>query len=161
MEIVQKERKWPYDLTPRGSTAYIVVHHTAGPQNQDTDEIWDYHTTHLGYNGIGYHRLIKGDGTTVQGRPDWVVGAHAFGLNHTSVGVVLEGNFESSESDMQPTNEQIAALKDNLRDLLVKYPGAEIIGHRQVATIIGDPSAATACPGDTLYAMLPEIIASL
>jgi hypothetical protein len=31
------------------------------------------------------------------------------------------------------------------------------IGHRDVAKIEGDPSVSTACPGQTLYDLLPEI----
>lgn len=160
MEIIQKNWQFPKPLSARNSTKYIVVHHTAGPQNQDTDEIWQEHCN-LGWNGIGYNRVIKGDGTTVQGRPDWAIGAHAQGVNSCSVGVTVEGNFEAPESDMQPTTEQIAALKDNLCDLLAKYPDAQIIGHREVAEIIGDSSVATACPGSTLFAMLPDIIAEV
>jgi N-acetylmuramoyl-L-alanine amidase len=157
MNIIQKDWKWPYPLTPRGSTMYIVVHHTAGPQMQDTQAIWDEHVR-IGDNGIAYHRVIKGDGKTIQGRPDHTVGAHAHGVNHTSIGIVLEGNFQGVDT---PTPEQLAALHDNLRDLLAKYKGAKIIGHREVAAITGDPGDATACPGSTLAAMLPEIIKNL
>jgi hypothetical protein len=154
VNIVQPEWKWPYPLTPRGSTAYIVVHHTDGPQVQDIQQIWQEHINE-GWDGIGYHRVIKGDGTTVQGRPDWTVGAQALGVNYTSVGISLEGNFQGVD---KPTDAQIAALKDNLKDLLGTYKGAKIIGHRDVAKLVNTPSDATLCPGDTLYAMLPEII---
>ena len=126
----------------RDRTLFIVVHHTAGPQNQDTDEIWREHINQ-GWNGIGYHRVIKGDGTTVQGRPDDAVGAHAQGVNYCSVGVALEGYFHPGRTDAdgnpippdQPTEKQVTALKENLRDLMGKYPDARIIGHRYVAKL--------------------------
>jgi len=153
MNIVQKDWPWPHDLTERRDTKYICIHHTAGPQNQDTQSIWDEHIN-IGDDGIAYHRIIKGDGTTVQGRPDDTIGAHAYGVNQISIGIVLEGNFQGIDT---PTDAQISALKDNIADLLVMYPGAKIIGHRDVADITGHPDYATACPGDTLYAMLPEL----
>lgn len=161
MNIVQKNWSWPHDLDYRSQTTYIVVHHTCGGQMQDTHEIWDEHIA-IGDNGIGYQRVIKGDGTTVQGRPDDAIGAQAFGVNQISIGIVLEGNFQPGyDNTVTPTAAQITALKDNLRDLLAKYPGAKIIGHRDVADIVNDPSDATDCPGDTLYNMLPNIIAGL
>jgi len=154
MNIVQKDWPWPHELTQRNSTDYIVVHHTDGPQNQDTQLIWQEHIN-IGDNGIAYHRVIKGDGTTVQGRPDDTIGAHAYGINKTSIGITLEGNFQGVDT---PTDAQIAALKDNLADLKAKYPNAQIIGHRDVAGLVNDPSDATDCPGDTLYAMLPNLV---
>ena len=153
MNIVQKDYPWPHGFSGRNSTDYIIIHHTAGPQMQDVDDIFQEHCN-LGWNGIGYHRVIKGDGTTVQGRPDWAVGAHAQGLNYCSVGVSLEGNFEGVDI---PTEAQIQALKDNIADLKGKYPNAKVIGHRDVAEIIDNPQVATACPGETLYEMLPKL----
>jgi len=153
MNIIKKDWPWPHGFSGRNSTDYIVIHHTAGPQNQDTDEIFQEHCN-LGWNGIGYHRVIKGDGTTVQGRPDWAIGAHAEGLNYCSVGVSLEGNFEGVDT---PTKEQIKALKDNIVDLKENYPGVKVIGHRDVAGIVDNPQVATACPGETLFQMLGSL----
>jgi len=153
MQIVQKNWPWPHALEQRCCTDYIVVHHTAGPQCQDTNAIWKEHID-IGDNGIAYHRVIKGDGTIVQGRPDDTVGAHAIGVNECSVGVVLEGNFQGVDT---PTNAQIASLEWCLANYTAMYPDAKIIGHRDVAGIVCRPDYATACPGDTLYAMLPDI----
>jgi len=124
---------------------------------QDTQAIWDEHIK-AGFNGIGYHRIIKGDGTIVQGRPDDVVGAHAQGVNYCSVGVSLEGNFEEDDT---PTDAQIDSLQWCLDDYKTMYPNAQIIGHRDVAGIVERPEFATACPGDTMYALLPNIIKGL
>lgn len=153
MEIVQKDWPWPHGLTERQDTKYIVIHHTAGPQNQDTQDIWDEHINE-GFNGIGYHRVIKGDGTIVQGRPDWAQGAHAQGVNYCSVGISLEGNFQAGDT---PTDAQIKSLNECIADYQDKYPDTQIIGHRDVAGIIGRPDYATACPGDKLYEMLPSL----
>lgn len=160
MNIVTKDWPWAGPLETRTETLYIVIHHTDGPQEQDVDEIFQEHLNE-GWLGIGYHRVIKGDGTTVQGRPDDTIGAQAEGVNDCSVSVALEGDFQSTESQETPNDAQIAALKDNLHDLMAKYTGAKIIGHSDVAAITNDPSVATDCPGDVLYQLLPEIIASL
>ncbi len=125
---------------------------------QDTQAIWDEHIA-IGDNGIAYHYVIKGDGTVVRGRPRNTVGAHAHGVNFDSVGVVLEGNFQTGQDNyVQPTDAQIASLKELLSELIDIYKGVEIIGHSDVAKISNDPGDATACPGDTLYAMLSDII---
>ena len=153
MNIIKKEWPWPNGLINRSLTQYVVVHHTAGPQMQDVDRIWDEHIN-ADYNGIGYHRVIKGDGTIVQGRPDGVIGAHALGVNSCSVGISLEGNFQDGDT---PTDAQIAALKWCLADYKAMYPDAQIIGHRDVAGIADRSDYATACPGDTLYNMLPDL----
>ncbi|MBP2654266.1 MAG: N-acetylmuramoyl-L-alanine amidase [Firmicutes bacterium] len=121
---------------------------------QDTQAIWDEHIK-AGFNGIGYHRIIKGDGTIVQGRPDDVVGAHAQGVNYCSVGVSLEGNFEEDDT---PTAAQIDSLQWCLDDYKTMYPNAQIIAHRDVARIVERPEFATACPGDTLYNIIPNIV---
>ena len=156
------EHDWQWNGTPadRKSTQYFVIHHTDGPQDQDVNEIFAEHLAN-GWCGIGYHFVIKGDGTIVRGRPLESVGAHAQGLNYCSIGIALEGDFESSESTETPTDAQIASLKGLLQELYTEYTDAQIIGHRDVAGIIGDSSVATACPGDTLYNMLPDIKASL
>ena len=153
MDVVQKRWPWPRGLNYRDVTQYIVVHHTAGPQDQDTQAVWDEHVR-AGYNGIGYHRVIKGDGTIVQGRPDGAIGAQAMGMNSISVGVSLEGNFQDGDT---PTEEQLAALKWCLDDYRAKYPDAKVIGHRDVADILYQPDLATACPGDNLYNLLSAL----
>jgi len=157
MNIVEKDWQWPYQLTERTATNYLVAHHTAGPQMQDTDEIWQEHIS-AGDDGIAYHYVIKGDGTVVRGRPRYTVGAHAHGVNFESIGIVLEGNFQPGyDNYVQPTAEQITSLKELLGELKGIYPDAKVIGHRDVSSISGNPGDATACPGDTLYEMLGSL----
>lgn len=162
MNIVEKNWPWPRELSQRGSTNYFVIHHTTGSQNQDTNEIWQEHIN-IGDNGVAYHYIIKGDGTVVRGRPRDTVGAHAHGVNFCSIGIVLEGNFQTGQSNYAtPTDAQISSLKELLGELYSIY-GQDIqtIGHSDVAGITGNPDDATACPGDTLYAMLPNIISEV
>ena len=49
---------------------------------------------------IGYHYLIRADGSVEKGRPDFVRGAHcrAQNMNFKSIGVALTGNFDSMDN---------------------------------------------------------------
>ena len=160
MDIVKHDWPWTQPPQPRTSTKYIIFHHTDGSQNQDTNEIFQEHLDD-GWIGIGYHYVVKGDGTVVEGRPRDTIGAHAQGLNYCSIGIAIEGDFQPGDNgnNETPTDAQIASAIDLTKDILNDYPSVEGIGHRDVAQKIGDPSVATACPGDTLYAMLPDIAA--
>ncbi len=97
LRVVEKNWPWAGPLELRSETLYICIHHTAGPQMQLTDEIFQEHLDE-GWVGIGYTRVIKGDGLTVQGRPDNCIGAHALGINECSVGIALEGNFQGVDT---------------------------------------------------------------
>lgn len=159
MDIVEKDWQFPRDLEPRTATNYFVIHHTTGGQMQDTQEIWDEHIA-IGDNGIAYHYVIKGDGTVVRGRPRDTIGAHAHGVNFDSIGIVLEGNFQTGQDNyVTPTDAQISSLKELLIELYGIYgQGVKTIGHSDVAGISGNPDDATVCPGDTLYAQLPSVL---
>ena len=72
-------------LTTRRVTDQIVIHHTGNPTDDDLSaaEIDASHKAR-GWACIGYHYVIRKDGTVEQGRPHWTVGAHAYGHNsHT------------------------------------------------------------------------------
>lgn len=158
LNIVDHDWQFPNPLTARDTTSYFVIHHTDGPQMQDVNEIWQEHVNE-GWNGIGYHYVIKGDGTIVRGRPHDTIGAHAHGINSVSVGIALEGDFQSTESQENPTDDQLASLKGLLTELYSIYGNSvQIIGHSDAAGISGNPDDATACPGDTLYKLIPSII---
>ena len=162
MNIIEKDWDFPRELSERTQTNYFVIHHTTGGQMQDTSEIWQEHIN-IGDNGIAYHYVIKGDGTVVRGRPRDTVGAHAHGVNFESIGIVLEGNFQTGQDNyVEPTQAQINSLKELLGELYSIYgQGVQTIGHSDVTNITGDPSDATACPGDTMYDLIPAIIKSV
>lgn len=137
-------------LDARDITDMIVIHHTGNPTDDDlsAEEINESHQDQ-GWVGIGYHYVIRKDGTVELGRPDWAVGAHAYGENSHTIGVHVCGNFEIGE----PTAAQIESLAMLLADICTDYdlPIDEdhIVGHCDLM--------ATACPGTNLYVLLPEI----
>ncbi len=135
-------------LTTRTATDTIVLHHTGNPTNDDLSAA-QIHVSHKaqGWSGIGYHYVIRKDGTIERGRPHWTAGAHAEGENWHTIGVHLCGNFEIA----QPTDAQINSVSALLADICCAYglPTSAIVGHRDLMS--------TACPGRNLYKLMQTI----
>ena len=74
---------------------HLVVHCSDTPDEEDIGAR-EIHAMHLGFgwHGVGYHRVIKRDGTVEQARPDFWQGAHVYGHNEISLGVCLIGRHE-------------------------------------------------------------------
>ena len=140
-------------LENRDATDVIILHHI-GNTNVDVsaETVHQWHLAN-GWSGIGYHYLIRKDGTIERGRPRDTVGAHCYGENWHSIGVNIVGNFEEAE----PTDAQLDAAKRLVAKLCQLYglrPGSRTIkGHRDFN--------ATACPGQNLYDLLPDVIAGV
>ena len=139
-------------LENRLVTDCIVVHHIGMPNNDDVsaETVHEWHLNQ-GWAGIGYHFLIRKDGTIEQGRPLGTVGAHVYGENRHTVGINLAGNFELGD----PTEAQTAAAARLIASLCTVYQldprwQGTVKGHRDLN--------ATACPGRYLYAQLPDIV---
>ena len=135
----------------RKRTDKIIVHHV-GETNRDVSAA-EIHKWHLqrGFTGIGYHYVIRKDGSIERGRPrDWV-GSHcnAGDDNYDSVGICVVGEF----TKFQPELKQVDALTNLIADLCEIYslrPGPDtIFGHRD--------RKHTTCPGTNLYIKLPSI----
>lgn len=126
---------------------YIVIHHSVTGINTTFEQIRQMHLD-KGWSDIGYHKVIDYNGNVLQGRKDSVIGAQAFGLNQESLGILCIGNFE----EILPSDKQYKALITVCATLLKRYklPIEKLIGHKEVAKLINDPSAATACPGKNL-----------
>jgi N-acetylmuramoyl-L-alanine amidase len=71
----------------------IIVHCSATADDLDVDA-YTIRKWHLdrGWNDIGYHYVIRRDGTIEEGRPEGVPGAHTKGFNHDSIGVCWVGD---------------------------------------------------------------------
>ncbi|WP_276724812.1 peptidoglycan recognition protein family protein [Selenomonas noxia] len=139
-------------LENRFVTDSIVVHHI-GMANNDDVSAETVHQWHLnnGWSGIGYHFLIRKDGTIEEGRPLGTVGAHVYGENRHTVGINLVGNFESAV----PTEAQKTAAAHLIASLCTVYQldpvwESTVKGHCDLN--------ATACPGRYLYAQMPDIV---
>lgn len=126
----------------RPNTEYIVVHCSATPpeMNIGAATIRRWHLDR-GWLDIGYHFVIRRNGTIEPGRPMDAVGAHVRGHNYRSIGVCLVGGVTKDEQEPANnfTEDQMHALVDIIRVLRWAYPKAKIIGHR-------DLDSSKACP---------------
>jgi N-acetylmuramoyl-L-alanine amidase len=118
----------------RAKTDYIVIHCSATRPNQDigVTELRQWHKA-KGWSDVGYHRIIKRDGTVQNGRALDAVGAHVSGYNARSVGVCLVGGVGD---DWKPASNytvpQWKALYATVAALVARYPGAKVVGHRDL-----------------------------
>lgn len=124
------------------SVDYLVVHCSATKITQDIgkQEIDKWHRQRKMF-GIGYHYVIRRDGSLEEGREHTVMGAHVRGHNHNSIGICLIGGIdEKGKPEQNYESAQYAALKALLKYLKEHHPEADVIGHRDF------PGVAKACP---------------
>ena len=102
----------------------LIVHCS---DTSDTEDIGasEIHKMHLsfGWDGIGYHKIIRRDGLIENGRPEYWVGAHVYGKNNESLGVCLIGKNNFSI-------QQFNSLENILTNWKEKYKKAVITGHK-------------------------------
>jgi uncharacterized protein with LGFP repeats len=179
-------RGWGADADLReGGYAYgddvrmAFVHHTAGSNDYTCKEapkvirgIYRYHVKSLSWRDIGYNFLIDKCGTIYEGRAGGVTepvrGAHTLGFNNASMGVAVLGDFEKKKPSKKATDAvaKLTAWKLGLNGVNAegttrmtsgggKYSkGAKVKMH----TVSGHRDGfATACPGQKLYARLPDV----
>jgi N-acetylmuramoyl-L-alanine amidase len=129
---------------PITSVNFIVVHCAATRPSMDigANTIRRWHRQR-GWLDIGYHYVIRRDGTVELGRPENIPGAHARPFNHLSLGICLVGGVTEDDVTIPEANftpDQISALAALLLDMEERYPEAEVLGHRDL------PNVRKACP---------------
>ena len=98
------------------------------------DEIRDWHVNGNGWSDIGYHAVIRRSGQIEFGRHFDDPGAHVQGKNYQSVGVCVVGGVnEDGLADGNFTADQFVSLKVVLIMLMRSYPGAKVLGHRDLS----------------------------
>ena len=175
------------DCPPRRAPDYgevrtAFIHHTVNSNDYTRAEapsvvlgICRFHRNTNGWNDIGYNFLVDRFGTIYEGRAGGidqpVVGAQAEGYNTQSTGIANLGTFTS----VRQTPEALRAIARLIRWKLPIHgaptagkttlvsaggssnrfpagravPAQRVIGHRD--------TGATSCPGEALYAQLPEL----
>ncbi|QOC54161.1 N-acetylmuramoyl-L-alanine amidase [Caulobacter vibrioides] len=115
---------------------YLVVHCSATPatRNIGAKEIRQMHMQQ-GWADIGYHYVIRRDGTVEKGRTNSTPGAHVQGFNSRSLGICLVGGVkpDGKTAETNFTDAQYAALRHTLANLKHAFPAAEIVGHRDLS----------------------------
>ena len=140
-------------LCDRDITDMIVIHHTGSGHDMDASakQIHEWHLNQ-GWAGIGYHFVIRKDGTVERGRPEWAVGSHAYGENNHTLGIHLSGDFNVAE----PTEKQIESCSLLIAHLCKKYDipidRDHIVGHGE----LDEEVTTQGCPGRNLFAYLDD-----
>ena len=123
----------------------IVIHYSATYPDQDIGkaEIDEWHRAR-GFREVGYHWIIRRDGTLEEGRPEGTLGAHVRGHNGGTIGICWAGGLERETGPKvghwNPTPEQEACLVRLIRDIQARWPKARrVVGHKDLAK--------TECPG--------------
>ena len=131
----------PTPLKPE-DVKYLVVHCSATPPNRDIGRVeLDRMHRDRGFVCIGYHKVIRRDGTVEDGRPLTQRGAHVEDWNHCSIGICLVGGVDSKlKPEANFTESQMASLDVLLEQLRKQFPNAVTQGHRDF------PNVNKACP---------------
>jgi len=114
----------------------IILHCTATSESRDFSaaDIDRWHRER-GWRGIGYHYVIRLDGSIEQGRPIEQIGAHVKGHNADSVGIVYVGGLTADGSQAKDT--RTPAQKDAMFSLVARLcheysiPVNRVYGHRE------------------------------
>ena len=113
----------------------VVIHCSAVKPDQlsSVAQIDSWHRKRGFKFGVGYHYVIRRDGSIEAGRPEWMVGAHCVNHYKYSIGVCYEGGLDARG---QPADTRTAAQKATLRRLLTdlhrRYPRSVIVGHHDL-----------------------------
>lgn len=113
----------------------IIIHCSATKPGQDigAEEIGAWHRQR-GFEGIGYHFVIRRGGEIETGRDLQRAGAHCRGQNKNSIGICLVGGIdENGKSQNNFTPAQFASLRELVKKLQADFPQASVHGHNEFA----------------------------
>jgi hypothetical protein len=151
-----------------------MVHHTVSGGGADpaaeVRSIYYYHAVSRGWGDIGYNYVVDPYGNIYEGRygGDDVIGAHVGYWNSRSLGMSVLGCYdnESCGAPRMPTNESLSAIAD----LVAWTSSRRLIDPRQLRQFSNGSSTvtnyvlsghrdygSTVCPGDNIYAELPNL----
>lgn len=114
----------------------IILHCTATKEGQDysVEQVRRWHLDR-GFNDIGYHFLIRLDGTVEAGRPLETVGAHCKGHNANSIGIAYVGGLDKNG---RPKDTRTLPQKESMRrlvyDLKQYFPRLVVHCHNEYST---------------------------
>ena len=135
--------------TVRRDVTEVIIHATETYSNKNigSPEINDIHNK-LGHDGIGFHYVIRRDGSLQRGRPVNRKGEHAPVNDHDnfSIGIVMVGGLAAASGQENPsrsphsfTRAQFTTLEQFLESFYRKFPGGQVFGHNDVDISELDP----------------------
>lgn len=130
----------------------IAIHHSGNGGAKIPTEIESKHMSSKGWYDVGYHFMITPDGKIYEGRHLTFKGSHVNKANTGKIGILVMGDFQHQlwDWDDDPTKKQLSSLNSLILTLKSAFPTiSKLGGHRDYN--------ATACPGDELYKLIPDI----
>ncbi|WP_297634893.1 N-acetylmuramoyl-L-alanine amidase [uncultured Clostridium sp.] len=129
--------KWAGSLDLTNTPKKMIMHHIDASRPGSTIPVTDIHNWHLanGWSGIGYHFYVTKTGQVFRGRPEEAIGAHASGYNVDTIGIAVEGKYQT-ENMPEAQRKAVIKLGQYVRS---KYGMNEILRHKDVNS--------TSCPG--------------
>lgn len=112
----------------------IIVHCSAvrPGQRSSAQDIDRWHRAQ-GYKSIGYHFVVRRDGSIETGRRLEEVGAHCQGHNRHSIGICYEGGLDSDGRPADTrTPQQAKALRELVERMRTYFPKALVVGHHDL-----------------------------
>jgi len=138
MKVIRIIRTAADIFMPQGMTrkiSWCVCHCTAAPQNQSTQEMFNYWKNHNGWKTAGYHFDILADGTIEQFVEIDQIANGVAGYNTNAIHFCYKGGIDSKGNAIDNRTEaqkksQLLIIK-RLKEL---FPNAVFLGHRDFST---------------------------
>lgn len=115
----------------------IIVHCSATKPSMNIGADWirKVHVQQNKWRDIGYHFIIRRNGTVEAGRPVDQVGAHCEGHNLETIGICMVGGLsETGRAENNFTPEQFSAVQLLIHSLVKQYPAiVKLSGHNDYA----------------------------
>lgn len=113
----------------------IIIHCSATKAGMDfsVEDVDRWHRDR-GMDGVGYHYVIRLDGSVEKGRSEEQVGAHCLKWNGRSVGICYIGGLDAAgQSADTRTDMQKKAMRQLIEDLRRRYRIVAVMGHRDTS----------------------------
>jgi len=109
---------------------YIVVHCSATKGDVSAKTIDSWHRER-GWSGIGYHYVVRENGTIEEGRKLETAGAHVKGFNANSIGICMAGGLnDHGQASNNFSSYQFTSLRSLINALKAAFPDSILEGHR-------------------------------
>lgn len=109
---------------------YIVIHCTAGVAQESTETLKDYFKRILGWKRYGYHIVVNADGSFDRLTNDEYIANGVKGYNENSIHISYKGGWNLTDTR---TEQQKTTLRNLVSLYKKKYPGAKVLGHRDLS----------------------------
>lgn len=130
----------------------IILHCTATEPNHDVtvEMVRRWHMAPpRQWRDIGYHYLIRLDGSIERGRPLMEQGAHVKGHNYDTIGIAYAGGVKDGVPHDTMTMRQVRGLEDLIWSLRLIFGWLPVSGHNEYSN--------KACPSFRVAEKFPYI----